>query len=324
MLKSLAFQFHAMQIYSRPLDTNKLVENFLNFSLQLDYTTDPKLKKIITQIVDGELGISKSATSTSTLSYEDMRDPKYRSEQSRWQLRQKIIDQLFTQTRLDNDEKISFKRGGALPQSGVKFQKQAYIIIGLPASGKSRIASDISESEGAIIIDSDFAKRKLPEFNNHLYGAAIVHEESSQIVNGFTNNPNNIKSLLEICIEKDSNIIIPKIGNNPESIIKLTKALKDKKGYETHLILVSLPKKEATIRAIYRYASSKRYVPLGLIFDGYGNDPSLCYYYLRCKYENLFSSFGVVSTNAAPVYNDLKGNSPVNKYPFKDSILQLP
>jgi len=314
-----------MDNYSRPLDTNKVVEDFLKLSLKFDYTKDPKLKGIIPRIVDGELGISKIMQSQ-TLSMHDMRDAKYRTEDERCNLRKQIIQELFTKKRLLNDERITIKKGGALPICSIKSNKQAYILIGLPASGKSGIATKIAEDSGAIIIDSDFAKRKLPEFHSHLYGASIVHQESSNITFGFQiENPQSIESLYELCIKNMYNVIIPRIGQNPKSIIELASALKQNKGYDVHLILVSLPKRDATIRAVYRYANTKRYVPLGLIFDGYGNDPSHCYYYLRSKHTQLFNTFGVVSTeNKQPEYTDAIGDSPVLHYEFKDIILQLP
>ena len=39
--------------------------------------------------------------------------------------------------RPDNDDDICLGKGGALPQLGVAAGKQAYILIGLPNSGKS-------------------------------------------------------------------------------------------------------------------------------------------------------------------------------------------
>jgi hypothetical protein len=314
-----------MRNYSRPLNSNEVVEEFLKTSLQFDYSKDKKFKKIIPSIVDGELGTSKYSTDSQTIDRREMRDSQYRGEEDRWKLRQQIIGELLTKKRLVDDEKILLTKGGALPESGLQCTKKAFILIGLPASGKSSIANQIAEDYGAIVIDSDYAKRKLPEFNNHLYGASIVHEESSQITFGFKNNPNDIKSLYEMCLDDGANMIIPRVGQNPSSIIKLASALKNDNGYEVHLVLVSLPRIMATIRAIYRYAETKRYVPLGLIFDFYGNDPSHCYYYLRCKYQNLFESMGVISTISRPAeYTDALGRSPVLKYQFNNAILQLP
>ena len=130
-----------MQNYSRPLDTNEVVEDFLKLSLQFDYAQDPKLKKIIAKIVDGELGVSKFNTYMQTMSVKEMRHAKYRDEDKRWKLREKIINQLWTKGRLTDDEQITLTKGGALPQCGVKFEKQVFILIGLPASGKSSVAT---------------------------------------------------------------------------------------------------------------------------------------------------------------------------------------
>ena len=312
---------------SRPLDNNEVVEDFLTHTLGLDYSADKKLKKIIAKIVDGEMGVKKFNLDGQTLSEKKMRIATWRDEGKRWELRERIVRELMTYQRIEDDEKIKMGSGGALPVSGVEAGKKAYIVIGLPASGKSGIAARIAEDNNAIIIDSDYAKRKLPEFDSHLYSASIVHAESSGIVHGFEANINSVgfKSLYEQCIEKSYNIVIPRIGQSPEGIIQLAKALKTNKGYEMHLILVSLPKRDATIRAIYRYAATGRYVPLGLIYDVYGNDPSHCYYYLRCKFPLLFDSFGVLYTiDKPPVYTDFEGKSPVLVYKFKDVILNLP
>lgn len=310
--------------YARPLDTNQVVEDFLNFALQLDYKKDVLLKKIVTKIVDSELGVSKFSEESQTINIKEMRDEGFRNEQDRWKLRKQIINELLTKKRLDDDAKISLGKGGALPNCNIKAEKQAFILTGLPASGKSTIANLIAEDFGAVIIDSDFAKRKLPEFNNHLYGASIVHEESSQITFGFKiDNPKKVKSLYEECIEKSYSIVIPRIGQNPAKIHQLTVALKES-GYEVHLILVYLPRRDATIRAVYRYAKTKRYVPLGLIFDEYGNDPSHSYYYLRCKHEKLFKSLGAISTKTdVATCIDSFGESPALKYPVVESILSI-
>lgn len=312
------------QHLSRLLNDKDLVEHFLIEVLKFDYK---KTKGIIDKIVDGEIGVINSNSQPQTIVSTKFRDRNCKDEICRWSLRKKIIKELYELSRLKDDEEIALNKGGAKPTIALKSDKQAFIIIGLPASGKSTVASDIADDFGAFIIDSDYAKRKLPEFKKHLYGANVVHEESSQITFGFKNdNVDNIKSLYEVCIEKEHNIIIPKIGQSPKSILKLATALNKENKYDVHLILVSLPKREATIRAIYRYKKTKRYVPLGLIFDGYGNDPTLCYWYLRSKHTSLFKSFGCISNDVPegqkPVHTDVDGVSPVLKYQFKDVILQ--
>ena len=63
-------------------------------------------------------------------------------------------------------------------------RKQAFVLIGLPASGKSSIAVDIADKYGALLLDSDLAKRKLPEYKVYPWGASLVNAESSLIVFG--------------------------------------------------------------------------------------------------------------------------------------------
>jgi len=312
-----------MSYHPRPLRTNEDVEDFLSQALDFNYK---KIRGIVQKIVAGELGVKEHNDKEQTLTNKSMRDKAYRDDISRWELRKMVIEELITMNRLMDDDKIRIGKGGALPTTQLKSEREAIIIIGLPAAGKSTIANKIADDYGAIIVDSDYAKRKLPEYKDYLHGDSIVHSESSAITYGFgVINPNDTKSLFERCIDLGHNIIVPRIGQIPGEIIGLTKNLTDNKGYKVHLILASLPKREATIRAIFRFKKSKRYVPLGLIFDWYANEPSHCYYYLRSKHQGLFCSLGVLSTLENPPFcTDLVGNSPVLKYIYKDVILQIP
>ena len=313
-----------MENYSRPLYTKEAVEDFLTRVLDFRHR---KIGRIVDMIIDGELGNDKIDETFETLTSLSMRVKNFRDEQKRWELREVIIDELLSLKRLADDEKIKLGKGGALPNRRLKSEAKAFILVGLPASGKSSIASGIAEDYGAVILDSDFAKRKLPEYRSHFYGASLVHAESSQITFGFESSPDSkkVKSLFRRCIDAKYNLVIPKIGQNPTSIITLAETLRHQHGYEVHLILVSLSKKEATKRAVMRYFITKRYVPLGLIFDWYGNDPSHSYYYLRAKKNGLFKSFGVVSTESRPaMHTDIVRSSPVKKYNYIDKTLILP
>jgi hypothetical protein len=68
--------------------------------------------------------------------------------------------------------------------------------------------------------------------------------------------------------------------------------------YEIHLTLVAVNRREATIRALHRFDQTKRYVPLGYIFDHVANDPLLSYYLLKEKMGKIFSSSGVINTSS--------------------------
>jgi predicted kinase len=311
------------QNYDRLLDNQDAVEHFLSNVLDFDYSS---LNRIIYKIVTAELQLVNFNIHSQTLNNTKLRDRAFANDDKRWMLRKDIIQELFELPRPQNDDDITLGHagGGALPRTAVQTNRQAYIIIGLPASGKSGISNRVADHCGGIILDPDFAKRKLPEYPNYDSGATIVHEESSKIVFGFSENPNGLKSVFELSLSDGYNLVIPKIGQKPQAIIQLANVLK-KAGYDVHLMGISLLKREATIRAIYRFHETQRYVPLGLIFDGYGNDPCLTYHVLKNKANALFTSFGAISTNVkrgeSPVSIDLTGNNPARLYPFVENIL---
>ncbi len=173
----------------------------------------------------------------------------------------------------------------------MKLDSEAFIITGLPAAGKSTIAEKIADYFGACILDSDYAKRKFPEFKSD-HGASVVHEESSAVVFG-NNELKDEPSVKEYMVYKKANIIIPKIGYSVDSIEKIKDNL-ILEGYNVHLLLVSVDKKTSTKRALARFLKTRRYVPLSLIFDTYSNDPMLTYYRLKdCK---KWASIGKLST----------------------------
>ncbi|MET3880273.1 zeta toxin family protein [Chitinophaga sp. OAE865] len=303
------------QKYSRLLIDEKQVEFFLRHVLDFDPSD---LKGIIPGIVEGELGILKAPYEMQTYSSNVYRDKDFFDEDSRAQLRVSIVNELLLKTRLENDEDICLGKGGALPVNGIIRNRQAFILIGLPASGKSSVACHMADTFGAIILDPDFAKRKLPEYSAHAFGASLVHEESSKIIS----NPNpQIPSLTLKCIDLEYNLLFPKIGHDVNAIIDLAKSLHSRK-YEVHLTLISLLRQKATIRAIHRYYETKRYVPIGLIFDGYGNDPCLTYDLIKNKLYDFISSYGAISTDVPkeqlPYCIDLLYDNPAKLFEFRE------
>lgn len=304
------------------LDINQ-VDHFL--TTVLEFEPEEHEKDIAFKIVNSEKAlIDYDNPGVQTLMYDNYRDRNYKTETARWALRKRIIDELITTTRLDEDDEIRLGNGGALPTTGVKSERKAFLVIGLPASGKSGISNMIADKFHAVMIDSDYAKRKLPEFHKLSWGASLVHLESMEITFGFSRNPQNIRSLQTLSILNGYNIVLPRIGNNSDNLIATAEELKTL-GYEVHLTLVALPKREATIRAIRRYNKSGRYVPLGMIFDDFSNDPSLTYYLLKCERGDLFKSFGAISTNVAIgapyVTINIEGNNPAAMFKFEKLTL---
>lgn len=281
--------------FARPLDNNILAYRFLTEVLSLP-TDDPTADKAV-EIAKAETLIYAKHEDP-TISSKVNRHPHHQTNEHRKKLRQRIFEELISLPRLLSDDNIVMGEGGARPAE-CNANSQAYIVTGLPASGKSTIANAIADRYGAFVLDSDYAKRKFPEMKQE-FGADLVHEESSIIITGSDKHPYaDEPCLFQYCVNKSYNIVIPKIGYDHKTLEELRDTLHGY-GYQCHLTLVSLGRLDSTRRALTRFESTKRYVPLSLIFDGYSNDPMLAYY--RTK-NSGWSSTGKLST-AVPLGSD--------------------
>lgn len=287
---------------SRPLNNFELVEHFLENALDYDIE-DEENYNIVSKIVSTELTIENFDESLISKNSKSYRVLEFRKDNQRLKLYNKIVLELVSNERLENDEDIKLENGGSFPKVPIQITNNAYIIMGLPASGKSGISSLIADKYGCFILDSDYAKRKLPEFDKLPFGATLVHEESDYIIFG-ENKPSKFKSLFDYCRELNANIVLPKIGSNYESLLSLVSILK-KNNYKVHLTLIELDRIKATKRALYRFDKTDRYVPLGLIFDTYNNSPNNAFYKLITLDSKLLDSYGVISTDVP------EGNKPI-------------
>lgn len=299
---------------NRVLNNNRDVSAFLQSVLSMS-PKGKKFEQIVRDITNIEIEIIRK-TNKQTLTCDDFRDHEYLSDSARVALRSQILNELLNNKKLENDEKIKLKCGGALPlHSDVKIEKQAYYVMGLPASGKSGITNIISDKYGAVVLDSDYAKRKLPEFCDSC-GAAITHQESSAIVIG--DKSVNEPCLLTECVKKGYNIVVPKIGSEYKKVVDFAESLKEV-GYSFHVILVRLDRKKAVERAFHRYNKNRehRYVQLSLIFDVYANEPTIVYYDLKRKYLDRYDSFQMISTDVELhkpyIILDSHGDCPLTK-----------
>lgn len=295
------------KVYARPLLDQEAIENFLDNCLSIkDPLHMPSGKSLSAADIAKKIRDAESAVRQTdgepTYSSKRNRVKEYREKDARQNLREQILTELITLDRLDNDDEIQLNKGGAKPQKRDPTpESKAFFVIGLPASGKSTLVNTISDKLGAIILDSDFAKRKLPEFDNTVAGANIVHREASEIVFG---GQEAGPSLFGYCKAKKLNVVIPKIGQDFVDLRKFRDALNEA-GYKVHLTATILTREIATARALNRFLETGRYVPLGLIFDGYGNDPLLNYYKERVAeitgQDKGWGSFGAISTHNEPV-----------------------
>jgi shikimate kinase len=286
-----------MDPYCRVLNTVLSVEPFVDNVLKISFGNDEEKRKAINQIIAAERNML-DYHNYSTMHNLDNRDFKFREDKIRERLREQICAELIELKRLNDDDEICLEKGGAAPRGDLKAEKRAYYLVGPPASGKSTIANKIADAVGAYLLDSDYAKRKLPEYNGQLSGASAVHEESESLVFSYKKC-----NLLKYCVTNGFNMVIPKIGRKMENVCEFCEALKAA-GYSVYLISIDLDREKATQRAYHRFIKTGRYVPLSLIFDEYANEPTLVYYKIKQRQNHIFEGFAQISTDVT------EGDSP--------------
>jgi hypothetical protein len=292
--------------YERQLNSLRSIEHFLENCIPKGRTFQDADGKTISsenlaKKVETHEKLAQRENSGSTYAVPDDRSGIYRADNVREKLRGQIVEELFSLPRLADDEKILLGTGGARP-SDVKTDHQAFLLTGLPASGKSSVVSTVCDAFGAYVVDPDYVKRKLPEFDNSEMGAAKVHDESMQVALG-SKDPSG-PNLLSLCIAAGANIVRPLIGDEKGKLEAFARILIGA-GYAVHLCLVEIPREEAVCRALSRFLRTKRYISLPYIFDECANDPALVYYKYRADSTNgtvPWASMGALSTS---------GDSPV-------------
>lgn len=258
----------------RPLDNILQIRRFLCKTLGIELAANDN--NTVYQILNAERVIEK-LNSYSTQNNMRLRVSNFSKNSVREKLRDKVLKELIDLTQLENDDCIRLGEGGARPKETVS-DAIAYIISGAPASGKSNIAKQLAQVNGAYILDSDYAKRKFPEFRRCAAGATLVHEESDKII--FSSE----KGLFEWCVYMRHNIVIPVVGKSFNSVKTILERLIDS-GYQIHVINVVLDRKLCTIRAYERFCETKRYVPLSYVFDEVGNEPERVYFLIKREFS---------------------------------------
>jgi hypothetical protein len=165
--------------YNRALIYNELVEHFLQKCLGIEESLELRngeiksFDSVVNLVRDAErLLVDSALKNESTLLSQQVRHRMWRTDENRKNLRKTIVEELIKFDRLDDDEDIALGVGGAKPKSEKpRTERTAYLVTGLPASGKSSIIYGISDAHGAYIIDPDYTKRKLPEFDGTMSGA---------------------------------------------------------------------------------------------------------------------------------------------------------
>lgn len=151
-----------------------------------------------------------------------------------------------------------------------KKDRVAHLIMGGPGTGKSTAIGDqLMKEAGAILVDSDEAKKLLPEFDGGK-GAGVVHAESSLIAT----------SLLQRAALAGDNIVNPTVGATFDKIDSKITDLKAM-GYTVHLHLVNLPEDEAVTRVMARMKSAQRFVDTDYVVNTVDSKPPIVFDQLR-------------------------------------------
>lgn len=154
-------------------------------------------------------------------------------------------DQINTPARQKLRREIADKLYG---KGAKKKEGKVWLVLGVPASGKSTFSDPLVEREGALLVDSDEAKKLLPEFSNGLLAGA-VHEESAAIAN----------DVVKRAVTNKDNLVLPLVGKTFATLQEKIDKLKEA-GYEVNLIYVDLPVEKAIERTKARFRHAGRLV----------------------------------------------------------------
>jgi predicted kinase len=306
--------------HRRPLRDQKLAEEFIGGCFLKSVIFHDERGVVVAptalakKVRDAEL-LFETGADGSTMTQRNQRVGEWQSDVKRAALRDQIVTGLIEMDRLPNDDEITLAAGGARPLSGIKTANVAILLTGLPASGKSSVVNRIADEYGAYVIDPDYAKRKLPEYDGSMMGASLVHEESTALTLGKNYEGVN---LLQYCMAVGANVIRPMVGEDQKSLEAFREFLKGN-GYEVHLCVIDLPREISTERALRRFLSTGRYVSLSYIYDQCANDPALTYYRIRadaCRVgSSSWASLGAIDTAPRPpVHIDSWGDSPAKLF----------
>ena len=188
-------------------------------------------------------------------------------------------------------------------------QKQAYIVIGPSASGKStQVAEPLARKTGSLVIDSDQIKAELAKrLGVPLERAGILQRESSDIAEN---------ALLGRAIAGGDNFVLPLIGKATQKIQQYRDNLVAR-GYQVHLVLVELPIGKAAGRAVARYTQRLKTTPEQARFVdpeyvlSIGQKPQATYKALKGGFTSYAKFSTDVATGSVPRLVEVSPGSPV-------------
>jgi hypothetical protein len=156
-------------------------------------------------------------------------------------------------------------------------------VLGPPAAGKSTFSERIARERYAAIVDSDEAKKIIPEYDGGA-GVNAVHAESSQLA----------KLVADRLYGEKANLVFPTVGIHFPAVRTLIKRL-NRLGYQVDLVHVHVAPDEAFRRMIGRH--KERLISLEF-FNKVGDEPRRTYNLIRR--EGLAHEAIEIDANGAP------------------------
>ena len=233
-----AIDKNVSSIYSVPT----IFSNGVKFKTTNDYTDEELLN--MQRNFEDLIGKDK---------YDDIeRKAKFETESIR------TVERMNMRENIIKDEMAEQERILAREDIDIKKQRKCVIVLGLPGSGKSTIATPMMKRMGAYIIDADNMKSRIPEFQNDPNMIDAVHGESVDCAN----------MMLQKVMENGSNVVIGKVGGYSAGIIEQVKEMQDA-GYSVNVILnvVALETSLDRVNSRYQIGESSRIVPPAISFD---------------------------------------------------------
>lgn len=179
--------------------------------------------------------------------------------------REKIRDEAKRKTLERGSYSGVDENGNAKYDGPVKQERRMDIVMGLPGSGKSSVYSDgLSAEHSARISDVDDVRPFIPEYNGT--NAAFVHKEAKVVS----------EAALDEALDRGDNIVLSIIGDDADKLRARIQKFEDDKGYDVYLHLNELPNEKALNRAVSRYLTEGRWVPLNMIHE-FGDKPTQVY-----------------------------------------------
>lgn len=137
-------------------------------------------------------------------------------------------------------------------------EKKAWVLMGLPACGKSTYVNKILSKESAAVLDADEMKKC------ECLASFYKGGKGSESVRGIVDVAMN--KVVSTVIDKGENVILSCVGYKMSSVEERVSMLKNR-GYNVTLVYVDIPTEVSAYRSLLRTLKDGRYVSLKYIFD---------------------------------------------------------